>query len=222
MDDFFLLSFLASGFLTILGLFSPSKVSKLVRRELSRKSVLSIFGGASFLSFILFGLTVPPSETLTSDATNQLVEEAPEMIPVNDIDPDDSVITDFIEEMVFDAVEIPVSETSDSTQDQQGSADPDQVASEPVDRAEPPSESTQEPQEATVAPQEELVSDSQPSAESAPLPSSSCSCSSNTYNCGDFSSHAQAQELYLCCMAQVGYDVHRLDRDDDGDACESL
>ena len=50
-----------------------------------------------------------------------------------------------------------------------------------------------------------------------------CSCSSNIYNCPDFSTHAEAQALYDCCIQKVGYDVHRLDgNDNDGLACESL
>ena len=40
--------------------------------------------------------------------------------------------------------------------------------------------------------------------------------------CDDFSTQAEAQALYECCMAKVGYDVHRLDRDRDGVACEAL
>ncbi|MEK9157392.1 MAG: thermonuclease family protein [Patescibacteria group bacterium] len=51
---------------------------------------------------------------------------------------------------------------------------------------------------------------------------SSCSCASNSYNCGNFSTHSEAQSVYECCMVQVGYDVHNLDSDDDGSACESL
>jgi len=49
-----------------------------------------------------------------------------------------------------------------------------------------------------------------------------CKCSSNIYNCSDFGSHYSAQKLYNCCMGKVGYDVHGLDRDKDGSACESL
>ena len=47
-------------------------------------------------------------------------------------------------------------------------------------------------------------------------------CSYNAYNCSDFETHAEAQEVYDYCMQKVGYDVHRLDRDKDGVACESL
>ncbi len=50
----------------------------------------------------------------------------------------------------------------------------------------------------------------------------SCNCSGNIYNCPDFSTHSEAQSLYQCCMAKVGFDVHGLDRDKDGSACETL
>ena len=44
-------------------------------------------------------------------------------------------------------------------------------------------------------------------------------CSSNIYNCADFSSHDEAQEMYELCGP---LDVHFLDGDNDGVACESL
>lgn len=44
-------------------------------------------------------------------------------------------------------------------------------------------------------------------------------CSSNVYNCGDFSSHSQAQAVFEACLPG---DIHALDRDGDGLACESL
>ncbi len=43
-------------------------------------------------------------------------------------------------------------------------------------------------------------------------------CSYDAYNCGDFSTHDEAQSVYESC----GYDIHRLDGDSDGLACESL
>jgi len=46
-------------------------------------------------------------------------------------------------------------------------------------------------------------------------------CSSNVYNCGDFSTHTEAQEVFESCGG-VDNDVHLLDRDEDGIACESL
>ncbi len=47
-----------------------------------------------------------------------------------------------------------------------------------------------------------------------------CSCRSDRYNCADFKTRREAREKYECCMRKVGYDVHRLDRDKDGIACE--
>ena len=49
-----------------------------------------------------------------------------------------------------------------------------------------------------------------------------CPCSSNSLNCSDFATQAQAQACFDYCWAQRGYDVHKLDRDNDGEACESL
>jgi micrococcal nuclease len=56
-----------------------------------------------------------------------------------------------------------------------------------------------------------------------PVVSDSCSCPVVDLDCGDFSTHSQAQAVYECCVATKGYDVHRLDgNDNDGLACESL
>lgn len=47
------------------------------------------------------------------------------------------------------------------------------------------------------------------------------SCSYNNYNCSDFATHREAQRVYEACGG-VSNDVHRLDRDKDGSACETL
>lgn len=49
-----------------------------------------------------------------------------------------------------------------------------------------------------------------------------CSCSEDTYTCADFSSHAEAQACYEYCIAEKAGDIHQLDGNSDGDACESL
>lgn len=50
-----------------------------------------------------------------------------------------------------------------------------------------------------------------------------CDCSEDLYNCGrDFTTHDQAQACFNYCMEQGQGDVHELDADDDGSACESL
>jgi hypothetical protein len=46
-------------------------------------------------------------------------------------------------------------------------------------------------------------------------------CRRNAYNCRDFRTRAQAQAAYLACGGRSN-DVHRLDEDRDGLACESL
>ncbi len=47
-----------------------------------------------------------------------------------------------------------------------------------------------------------------------------CSCRSDRYNCDDFKTRREARNKYECCMDKVGYDVHNLDGDSDGIACE--
>lgn len=47
-------------------------------------------------------------------------------------------------------------------------------------------------------------------------------CNANVYNCSDFDTQAAAQACHDYCFEQVGFDVHRLDSDGDGEACESL
>lgn len=58
-----------------------------------------------------------------------------------------------------------------------------------------------------------------------PTPSSNppiCSCSGDLYNCSDFDTQSDAQLCYDYCVS-LGYgDVHNLDHDGDGEACESL
>lgn len=58
-----------------------------------------------------------------------------------------------------------------------------------------------------------------PTAPSEPQPA--CDCSYNRYNCSDFDTQAAAQACYDYCLTTVGFDVHRLDGDHDGIACES-
>ena len=46
-------------------------------------------------------------------------------------------------------------------------------------------------------------------------------CSSNYYNCADFNTQSEAQAVFEYCGG-IGNDIHWLDGDDDGVACESL
>lgn len=47
-------------------------------------------------------------------------------------------------------------------------------------------------------------------------------CSSDAYNCSSFSTQAEAQSTYSYCVNQTGKDIHNLDTDSDGIACEGL
>lgn len=49
-----------------------------------------------------------------------------------------------------------------------------------------------------------------------------CDCSDNIYNCWDFETQAEAQECYEYCKSQGKGDIHLIDNDDDGKACENL
>jgi LysM repeat protein len=57
-------------------------------------------------------------------------------------------------------------------------------------------------------------------APAVPPPVASCECSSNLFDCEDFASPWVAQACFEHCRAVVGRDVHWLDRDGDGLACE--
>ena len=51
--------------------------------------------------------------------------------------------------------------------------------------------------------------------------SSTIICSSNAYNCTDFTTHTEAQNVFETCGG-VNNDIHKLDADKDGSACENL
>lgn len=47
-------------------------------------------------------------------------------------------------------------------------------------------------------------------------------CSHDFYNCGDFLVGSDAQEVFMYCMAVVGFDIHKLDQNNDSIACNAL
>jgi micrococcal nuclease len=61
----------------------------------------------------------------------------------------------------------------------------------------------------------------EPESEEQEQQETGISCSSNIYNCGDFNTHAEAQAVFEACGG-ASNDVHGLDRDEDGSACETL
>lgn len=48
-----------------------------------------------------------------------------------------------------------------------------------------------------------------------------CDCSGNIYNCANFAATSEAQTCYDYCVSQGKGDIHSLDADNDGLACES-
>jgi len=48
-----------------------------------------------------------------------------------------------------------------------------------------------------------------------------CDCSGNLYNCDDFATQASAQACYDYCKSQGKGDIHGLDANKDGSACEN-
>ena len=57
-------------------------------------------------------------------------------------------------------------------------------------------------------------------APAVPPPVANCECSGNLFDCEDFASPAVAQACFEHCRTVIGRDVHWLDRDGDGLACE--
>jgi hypothetical protein len=53
-------------------------------------------------------------------------------------------------------------------------------------------------------------------------PQGPCPCNADVRNCSDFATHTQAQACFDFCVSQGAGDIHKLDQDGDGDACESL
>ncbi len=47
-------------------------------------------------------------------------------------------------------------------------------------------------------------------------------CSKNVYNCTDFVTRSEAQEVFDYCWGVVGKDVHKMDQDGDGEVCEGM
>jgi micrococcal nuclease len=72
---------------------------------------------------------------------------------------------------------------------------------------------------AAAAPQQVIASTP---ASSVNAGSSTCVCSSNSYNCKDFPNRAAAQACFESCRAAGAGDVHHLDADNNGQACEAM
>ena len=83
-------------------------------------------------------------------------------------------------------------------------------------------QTTATPPPSTPPPTTPIVNNTTPTNTTPPASTNTYNCGSNTYNCTDFSTHAEAQAVYDYCFSQIGKDIHRLDSDGDGQACENL
>lgn len=83
-------------------------------------------------------------------------------------------------------------------------------------KAEVTPEPASETQDGGVEPEKE-----EPEPDEPDIDTSKYTCSSNTYNCPSFKTHAEAQAVFEYCGG-TEKDVHKLDRDKDGQVCESL
>ena len=53
-----------------------------------------------------------------------------------------------------------------------------------------------------------------------PTPEPACNCETDSYDCGDFTTHDEAQDCFENCWVLTGRDVHHLGGDGDFRACE--
>lgn len=83
MEDLFLVLFLASIVAFIIGLAKPDSFSRVLGNYATRKGTATIFGVAFVVSFILFGITAEPSETVnnSNDSTQTQEEQSDIEIP---------------------------------------------------------------------------------------------------------------------------------------------
>ncbi|MEK7155760.1 MAG: thermonuclease family protein [Patescibacteria group bacterium] len=98
-----------------------------------------------------------------------------------------------------------------------------QQAVQPTTTPQPEPKKEEPKPEPKEEPKPEPKKDPDPPLEPSPksLEPSSIVCSRNAYNCTDFETKKDAQEVYDQCGG-VGNDIHRLDNNKDGSACDSL
>lgn len=85
---------------------------------------------------------------------------------------------------------------------------------------------TATPRQVTATPTRRPTSTPRPTpttvSRSAPAPGLTiCNCNTDIYNCSDFNTQREAQTCFNYCNPRRG-DIHKLDADNNGQACESL
>ncbi len=85
------------------------------------------------------------------------------------------------------------------------------ITSRPTDKTQPGIKQTENQADQISPPQQDFL----------PYPDKQIECASNVYNCKDFTTQAEAQAVFEYCGGSAN-DIHHLDGDGDGVACESL
>jgi hypothetical protein len=209
MANLFVLALLLSLVALPVGLIKPAVFQKIVKKlmgkDATRKNVLGSLASLALVSFIGIGVTAP-TPVPESDVEVTSTEE------VQAIEMEKPTLEETVESEAITSVssESKVEEQVQTTQP---------AVSESATIVQPETTTTtQSSSEETYT-----VEEVQEPIYEEPEPTSWYTCSSNTYNCSSFSTHAEAQSVYDGCLAQVGYDVHGLEgNDNDGLACESL
>lgn len=220
METIASLIFFASFVSLVVGLVRPKSLERIFKTS-GRGKLAGINLALIFGSMMAVGATAPPvDQTSTS-----LVESSSSEVEVEDLIESESTPTEGSPEAQNSLLPVELPEDSqvdlkDSNTSifEAESATTTQVDSTPEPEVEVAPEPDPEPASVPTSTYSQTPT---PQAEPGPV-SPSCYCGSNSLNCGDFGSHAEAQAYYECCLSQVGYDVHGLDGDDDGSACESL
>jgi colicin import membrane protein len=100
MADLFLSLLFFSLIGLIMGLKNPSLLTRITKKELTRKQVSLFFGGAMFLFFILIGMTAEPTDQETqptentedreevTELTEETIESEIEEVEEDKLDPD--------------------------------------------------------------------------------------------------------------------------------------
>lgn len=195
MGQFFVVLILLSPVVLAAGLIKPALFAKIFGKVPTRLAIAKLSGALFVGSFFGAGFTLPPVEP-----TEDNVELSTEP---------DTVAPTPSEEVPTQEKAEPKTEDITPTEEPQVQVPPE----EPIQEYTQPSEPTYTPEPEYEAP------------EPTPTPAPSTptyNCSSNSYNCSDFSTWSQAQAVYNYCLDTVGRDVHDLDRDDDGSACDDL
>lgn len=92
----------------------------------------------------------------------------------------------------------------------------------PIARYDKTSTPTRTPTATPTRPGQPTATHTPTATPTATVPTGPCPCNADTRNCSDFGSQASAQTCYDWCVSQGAGDIHRLDFDHDGEACESL